>query len=153
MQANYPRLSCSFISKYSIYAKTPAQGSATTVLIALPARTASLSFVRSASNALPAAVFATVHPSLQPQFSWGSIKAKVSISEKIISRFGWEIAFLSLMFTVATLSHTFKGQTAAQKALVLAEWTALKDYVEQCKAALVGSPPFNSIGLPLIWLV
>ncbi|OCK96953.1 uncharacterized protein K441DRAFT_675457 [Cenococcum geophilum 1.58] len=37
-------------------------------------------------------------------------------------------------------SSALQSQTAAQKALALAEETALKDYVEQCKTALAAAP-------------
>jgi hypothetical protein len=76
---------------------------------------------RSTSSALLAAVFATAQPSPQSQYSWWLIKSKISVSEKAASHLGWAVAFLSLIFTVLALSPAFKSQTAAQKALTLAE--------------------------------
>jgi hypothetical protein len=40
------------------------------------------------------------------------------------------------MLRTATLSPTFRSQAATEKALKLAEWTALKDYIEECREEL-----------------
>ncbi|KAF2806952.1 ankyrin [Mytilinidion resinicola] len=74
--------------------------------------------------------------SLQSQSSWKTFKSKVSISERTSSQLGWAIALFSVILTVVALSPTFKSLTASQKALELAEWTALKDYIEDCKSEL-----------------
>lgn len=40
------------------------------------------------------------------------------------------------MFTIIALSPAFKSQDMSEKALKLAEWTALKDYIEECREEL-----------------
>jgi hypothetical protein len=45
-----------------------------------------------------------------------------------------------MIMTIVSLLPGFKGQDLSKKALDLAEWTALKDYIEQCKGILVSLP-------------
>jgi hypothetical protein len=72
-------------------------------------------------------------PSLRPSLTWKSIRSTFSVSEKTSAQLGWAVALLSLLLTIAALSPTFRSQTASERALKLAEWTALKDYVEECR--------------------
>lgn len=74
--------------------------------------------------------------SLRPSLSWKSFRSSLSISEKTSAHLGWAIAFLSVLFTIVTLSPAFKSQDMSAKALKLAEWTALKDYIEECREEL-----------------
>jgi hypothetical protein len=55
------------------------------------------------------------------------------LSEKASAHLGWVIAFLSVLFTVVALSPAFKSHSMTERALVLAEWTALKDFIEECR--------------------
>jgi hypothetical protein len=50
---------------------------------------------------------------------------------------GWVIAFFSLIVAIVSLLPGFNGQELSKKALELAEWTAFKDYMQQCKDASV----------------
>lgn len=50
---------------------------------------------------------------------------------------GWLVAFLSMIVVILSLLPGFNSQSLSKKALELAEWTALKDYIEQCKEHLV----------------
>lgn len=75
-------------------------------------------------------------PSLQSSRSWKSFRSNLSVSEKTSAQLGWAVAFLSVLFTVVALSPAFRSQTASEKALKLAEWTALKDYIEECREEL-----------------
>ncbi|KAF2653763.1 ankyrin [Lophiostoma macrostomum CBS 122681] len=70
------------------------------------------------------------------RFSWKSLPSSLNVSEKTSAQLGWAIALLCLLFTIVTLSPTFKAETATEKALKLAEWTALKDYIEECREEL-----------------
>lgn len=78
----------------------------------------------------------TSAPSLRPSLSWKSFRSSLSISEKTSSHLGWAIALLSVLFTIVALSPAFKSQDMSEKALELAEWTALKDYIEECREEL-----------------
>ena len=71
--------------------------------------------------------------SLQPRLSWQSFRSSLSLSEKTSANLGWTIAFLSVLFTIIALSPTFKSQFLSEKQLKLAQWTALKDYIEECR--------------------
>jgi hypothetical protein len=55
------------------------------------------------------------------------------LSEKASAHLGWVIAFLSVLFTVVALSSAFKSQSMTERALKLAEWTAPKDFIEECR--------------------
>ncbi|KAF2187209.1 hypothetical protein K469DRAFT_570897 [Zopfia rhizophila CBS 207.26] len=74
--------------------------------------------------------------SLQSSSSWKSFRSTITFSEKTTSQLGWAIACLSVVITIVALSPAFKSQTAAEKALQIAEWTALKDYIEDCREEL-----------------
>ncbi|KAF2106658.1 hypothetical protein BDV96DRAFT_590659 [Lophiotrema nucula] len=75
-------------------------------------------------------------PSLRSSVSWKSFRSRVSVSEKTSAQLGWAVAFLSVLITILTLSPAFQSQEASEKALRLAEWTALKDYIEECREEL-----------------
>jgi hypothetical protein len=49
----------------------------------------------------------------------------------------WIIAFLGLFFAAFALWPALIGDKAAEEALELAKWTALKDFREQCKNLIV----------------
>ncbi|KAL2062597.1 hypothetical protein VTL71DRAFT_5669 [Oculimacula yallundae] len=57
-------------------------------------------------------------------------------SDRRISITGWVVALLSTILTIVSLVPVFEGQDLSKKALDLAEWTALKDYIEHCKTIL-----------------
>lgn len=48
----------------------------------------------------------------------------------------WFITLISMIVAIIALLPGFSSQVLSKKALELAEWTALKDYLEQCKADL-----------------
>lgn len=74
--------------------------------------------------------------SIRSSRSWKSFRSSITLSEKASSHLGWAIAFLSVLFTIVALSPAFKSQDTSEKALRLAEWTALKDYIEECREEL-----------------
>lgn len=78
----------------------------------------------------------TPAPSLRPSLSWKSVRSTLSVSEKTSAQIGWAVAFLSVLFTIVTLSPTFRSQATSERALKLAEWTALKDFIEECREEL-----------------
>jgi hypothetical protein len=75
-------------------------------------------------------------PSLRPSLSWKSVRSTLSVSEKTSAQLGWAVAFLSVLFTIVTLSPAFRSQSLSEKSLKLAEWTALKDFIEECREEL-----------------
>ena len=75
-------------------------------------------------------------PSLRSSLSWRSFRSSITLSEKTSAHLGWVIAFLSVLFTVVALSPAFKSQSMTERALELAEWTALKDFIEECREEL-----------------
>jgi hypothetical protein len=75
-------------------------------------------------------------PSLRPSLSWTSIRSRISVSERTSAQLGWAVAFLSVLLTIVTLSPAFKSQNLSEKAYRLAEWTALKDFIEECREEL-----------------
>ncbi|KAH7124015.1 ankyrin repeat-containing domain protein [Dendryphion nanum] len=78
----------------------------------------------------------TSTPSLRPSLSWKSFRSTISVSEKTSAQLGWAVAFMSVLFTIVTLSPAFRSQASSERALKLAEWTALKDYIEECREEL-----------------
>ncbi|KAF2790887.1 ankyrin [Melanomma pulvis-pyrius CBS 109.77] len=75
-------------------------------------------------------------PSLRSSLSWKSIRSSFSVSERTSAQLGWAVAFGSVLLTIIALSPAFKSQDIAEKAFELAEWTALKDYIEDCREEL-----------------
>ncbi|KAF2707914.1 ankyrin [Pleomassaria siparia CBS 279.74] len=71
--------------------------------------------------------------SIRSSLSWKSIRSTINVSERTSAQLGWAVAFISVLLTIVTLSPAFKSQTLSEKALQLAEWTALKDYIEECR--------------------
>lgn len=78
----------------------------------------------------------TTTPSLRSSLSWKSFRSNMTLSERTSSHLGWAIAFLSVLFTIVALSPAFKSQSMTERALQLAEWTALKDFFEECREEL-----------------
>ncbi|KAF2682355.1 hypothetical protein K458DRAFT_390842 [Lentithecium fluviatile CBS 122367] len=74
--------------------------------------------------------------SLRTNASWKSFRSTFSIPEEKKAHLGWLIALLSVLLTIVALSPAFKSQDMSEKALRLAEWTALKDYIEECREEL-----------------
>lgn len=75
-------------------------------------------------------------PSLRPSLSWKSVRSTLTVSEKTSAQLGWAVAFLSVVFTIVTLSPAFRSQSLSEKSVKLAEWTALKDFIEECREEL-----------------
>ncbi|SCN98471.1 uncharacterized protein FFB20_10688 [Fusarium fujikuroi] len=50
-----------------------------------------------------------------------------------LSLCGWILAFVSTVVSIAALVPAFRGLLLSDKQLKLAEWSALKDYLNQCK--------------------
>ncbi|KAH7317054.1 hypothetical protein B0I35DRAFT_434466 [Stachybotrys elegans] len=72
-----------------------------------------------------------------------SKRIRTWFSDHGIAVTGWAVAFVSMTVAIVSLVPGFNGQDLSKKALELAEWTALKDYMEQCKEILeagVASP-------------
>lgn len=59
-----------------------------------------------------------------------------TLSEKTSANLGWAVALLSVVFTIVALSPTFRSLSMSEKSLELAQWTALKDYIEECREEL-----------------
>ncbi|KAF1959132.1 ankyrin [Byssothecium circinans] len=74
--------------------------------------------------------------SLRPSLSWKSFRSSISLPEKASANLGWAIALLSVLFTIVSLSPAFRSQGMSERALKLAEWTALKDFIEECREEL-----------------
>jgi hypothetical protein len=75
----------------------------------------------------------TSSPSLRSSLSWTSVRSSLTLSDKASANLAWVIAFLSVLFTVVALSPAFKSQSMTERALELAEWTAWKDFIEECR--------------------
>lgn len=56
---------------------------------------------------------------------------------QFMSLCGWTLALVSTIITIITVLPTFRSEQLSEKQLKLAEWTALKDYLEECKEAAV----------------
>ncbi|KAH6889317.1 hypothetical protein B0T10DRAFT_50917 [Thelonectria olida] len=56
----------------------------------------------------------------------------------------WLIALISMIVAIVALLPGFHSQKLSQMALDLAEWTALKDYLDRCKAELLAQFPQNA---------
>ncbi|CAJ0542613.1 Ff.00g001660.m01.CDS01 [Fusarium sp. VM40] len=61
------------------------------------------------------------------------------ISENKMAVSGWVVALLSLVVTIIAMVPGFRSESMSQRALELAEWTALKDFIENCKQDHVGN--------------
>lgn len=61
------------------------------------------------------------------------------ISENKMAVAGWIVALLSLVVTLIAMVPSFRSESMSQRALELAEWTALKDFIENCMQDHVGS--------------
>lgn len=76
------------------------------------------------------------------------------ISENKMAAAGWVVALLSLIITAVSILPSFRSESISQRALELAEWTALKDFIDNCRRDHVGiqsvlfrdnsNAPFNS---------
>lgn len=75
-------------------------------------------------------------PSLRPSLSWNSLRSSLTISKKATTHLGCIVSFSGVLLTIITLSPVFKSQTLTERALELAEWTALKDFIEECREEL-----------------
>lgn len=69
--------------------------------------------------------------------AWPTYRIRTWISDHCIAITGWALAFISMVATIVSLLPGFNGQEISKKALELAQWTALKDYIEQCNDKLV----------------
>jgi hypothetical protein len=58
---------------------------------------------------------------------------------QLLSLCGWILALISTVVSIAALLPAFRGQEVSEKQLELAEWTALKDYLDRCMEAFVRS--------------
>ena len=65
------------------------------------------------------------------------------ISYHWIALTGWVLAFISMVAAIVALLPGFNGQKLSNQALELAQWTALKDYIEQCNDKLVWHIPLH----------
>ncbi|KAJ0130865.1 Uncharacterized protein HZ326_26037 [Fusarium oxysporum f. sp. albedinis] len=69
---------------------------------------------------------------------------KILFQKHFLSLCGWILALVSTAGSIAALLPAFRGLLLSDKQLRLAEWSALKDYLDQCKensAALTKSLP------------
>jgi hypothetical protein len=62
---------------------------------------------------------------------------KTAFSEYAIAATGWLVAFICMIIAAISLVLGFRSESLTQKALDLAEWTAMKDYIGQCRDLLV----------------
>ncbi|CAH0028964.1 unnamed protein product, partial [Clonostachys rhizophaga] len=62
-------------------------------------------------------------------------KLRAWLSENILAVTGWAIAIPGMIFAAISLVPGFESQDLSKQALELAQWTALKDYIEQCQSA------------------
>src|SRR3954462_12422471 len=69
--------------------------------------------------------------------SMTSIKNKLVLSERAIAQLGWIVAISSLAITAIALAPGFMAQRMTGSALDLAKWTALKDFMDQCRLMMV----------------
>jgi hypothetical protein len=74
--------------------------------------------------------------SLRSNVSWKSFRTTFSLSEKKTAHLRWLVALISVLLTIVALSPAFRSQDLSERALRLAEWTALKDYIEECREEL-----------------
>jgi len=66
------------------------------------------------------------------------------ISDHYLAATGWIFAVINAVVAIVALLPGFNGQEISRKALELAEWTALKDYIEQCQEQLARFPSSQS---------
>jgi hypothetical protein len=78
-------------------------------------------------------------PAKEPTKKGSLVQFKTWISENKMAVSGWIVALLSLVVTVIAMVPSFRSESMSQRALELAEWTALKDFIENCKQDHVGS--------------
>ncbi|CAI6092265.1 unnamed protein product, partial [Clonostachys chloroleuca] len=64
-----------------------------------------------------------------------AIPLETWLSENILAAIGWAIAIAGLIFAAISLKPGFESQDLSKQALELAQWTARKDYIEQCQSA------------------
>jgi hypothetical protein len=67
------------------------------------------------------------------------VQFRTWIFENKMAVSGWVVALFSLVVTVIAIVPGFRSESMSQRALELAEWTALKDFIENCKQDHVGS--------------
>ncbi|TVY60137.1 hypothetical protein Focb16_v003304 [Fusarium oxysporum f. sp. cubense] len=58
---------------------------------------------------------------------------QILFQKYFLSLCGWILAFVSTAVSIAALLPAFRGLLLSDKQLRLAEWSALKDYLDQCK--------------------
>ncbi|EWY81020.1 hypothetical protein FOYG_15309 [Fusarium oxysporum NRRL 32931] len=58
---------------------------------------------------------------------------KILSQKYFLSLCGWILALVSTAVSIAALLPAFRGLLLSDKQLRLAEWSALKDYLDQCK--------------------
>lgn len=93
-------------------------------------------------------------PTKEPTKEGSLARFRTWMSENKMAVAGWIATLLSLIITAVSLLPSFRSERMSQRALELAEWTALKDFIENCKQDHVGSQsilvqdssnaPFNS---------
>jgi hypothetical protein len=76
---------------------------------------------------------------MEPTEEGSLVRFRTWISENKMAVSGWVVALLSLVVTVIAMVPGFRSESMSQRALELAEWTALKDFIENCKRDHVGS--------------
>lgn len=65
---------------------------------------------------------------------------KILFQKYFLSLCGWILALVSTAVSIAALLPAFRGLLLSDKQLRLAEWSALKDYLDQCKEDSVSGP-------------
>jgi hypothetical protein len=58
---------------------------------------------------------------------------RILFRKYFLSLCGWILAFISTAVSIAALLPAFRGLLLSDKQLRLAEWSALKDYLDQCR--------------------
>lgn len=65
--------------------------------------------------------------------------SRLWLSKNTVAVTGWALAISGLIFAAISLGPGFESPNLSKQALELAQWTALKDYIEQCQSAAVGN--------------
>ncbi|KAF4338415.1 NADPH2:quinone reductase [Fusarium beomiforme] len=63
----------------------------------------------------------------------GTKSFKALAKNHFVSLFGWILALVGTAVSIAALLPAFRGLLLSDRQLRLAEWSALKDYLDQCK--------------------
>lgn len=75
------------------------------------------------------------------------LQRRANPSDKTIANIGWIVACASTSVSFIALSPAFRGQDSSERALRIAEWTAEKDFNENCHERVSTDPSSRQLYL------